>query len=267
MFTKKDITVIRVSLVLILILIFIGHMNINFSDSTIQAAFIGVVGALIAGFGASYLTIKFTDRKERKQKKEHLETVRNAIINLLSNEYLYNLTILKDSAKNLEQFINTQHNKFKSNIANNWQEEKNSSYDNQLLSFNDTHFLKNSLLVFFDKDDLLKIFVDKRIEVSILYGILNMYERIANENPLKIYDIYNSEYEKIAIRNQSDLKDLHVLYQPNSTIFKREEHSIKQISISNIHSLFIETSERAKNYFEDLNTAIEYTSMVINKLK
>ncbi|WP_286432610.1 hypothetical protein [Myroides odoratimimus] len=241
-------------------------MNINFTDSTIQAALIGVIGALIAGFGAAYITIKLTDRKEKKQRKEHLDTVRLAVINLLSNEYLYNLEQLKESTKKLGKFIHDKHDEFNLNIATNWQEEAE-SHSEELLSFNDTHFLKFGLLVFFDKDDLLKIFVSKNIEVSILYGILNMYERIANENPLKIYDSYDSEYEKIAAKNQEGLKNLYSMYSPSSDIFLKEERSIKQVTISNLHSLFEETKGRAKNYFDDLNTAVKYTTMVINNLK
>ncbi|AJH16424.1 hypothetical protein [Myroides profundi] len=240
-------------------------MNINLTDPTIQAAFIGVIGALIAGFGAAYTTIQLTDRKERRQKKDHLLIIKDSLISLLHNEYIPNLTSLQISSQDLGKFIDKEKLRFQFNIDTNFEHE-DETIESEQLSFSSVYFMKTSLLSFFDKDDLIKIFQEKKIEISILYGILNFYERLSQESPSFIYDNYMNEYEKITITNQSNLKDLHVMHEPDSNIFKQEERLVKKITISNIQSLFAETEEKAKNYFEDLKTAIEFTEKIINKL-
>lgn len=243
---STDQLVNNTSSITIISLIIIGHMNINFTDTTIQAAFIGFVGALIAAFGASYLTVLQTNSKDKKKHSEQLRIVHQSLILNIQDFYLPKLYAI---VKQEDEFIETLKKKSKSHKI---------PY---------TSFLNIDIFSIAENIYLTEIFLEKRISTAIIYDIKYKIDYLKNRNPRSILLSYNKTLNQLIKKKEKEVSFIYSI--PGKTqIFQNRK--ITEIN-DRYDKVFINIEEvyitKLKNSTKQISHTINSLEDLIKKLK
>lgn len=178
--TKTDKLVNYVSSIIILLLIIIGQMNINLTDPTIQAAIISILGAIIAAFGASYLTTYLTDRKEKRAYKKRMLQTKDALFKLLNNNYLH---IIKLEVLEYKEYYSLL---------------MNNQYPSIILS--DRKILSIDVFEIIKEREVIEMCMFYNLPIDLFFGVLKTYSQLYDVAINKI-DIYiKDELNNIGVK-------------------------------------------------------------------
>lgn len=177
-------------------------MIIDFSDSTIQAAFISLLGsifgafislggALIAAFLASKSTAYYLNKKENDAKKELLESTKKSLISLLNNIYLIGVDQMIEDCNKFRHIANTK-------------------LGDDTLSYNDSNFLQSNFYDLIDKNELTKLFINLKIEISELASIIIIINTCKSQVPEEIIKEYIQCIDKVFEDQRKDIDSIHL---------------------------------------------------------
>lgn len=214
---KAFVVVFKTSLLLILILIIIGNMDINFTDTTIQAAFLSILGAIIAAFGAAYLTVLFTNRKEKIKEKHHLKLQTENLISILEESILPKIVLLKKNCEDVEIIL------------------ESNNYNEVIFYHVEDPFIFNmDLLSIIDRYNILDILKKHKISPSVFFNLLVTMESFKQNNTLSISNDFD---ESRTLYYNETIKGLDLNSPKYRTEEKRFYNNMKMLKDSTSNSL------------------------------
>ncbi|MDM1502264.1 hypothetical protein HX071_08605 [Myroides marinus] len=223
-------------------------MEHNFYDPTIQAAFLSIIGAIIAAFGAAYLTVKFTRKTEKIEENKIIENTRKSFIDVFSNIYLEGIEGMIEDFSRLSKDLSIN--------------------EGCGLTFNDTSFLDNDIFEVLDKNILIKLFDKYDLEYHKLISLIIFIKDCRIYTPEKITSDYYSNKSK---QTEQFKKDLDFLTKNKDTLFindfKEEKNRIEQTTIVNLEKFKVSTLKGYSHSTNNLKILRNKIIFLVDKLK
>lgn len=216
-------------------------------NETIFAAIIGILGAIIAAFGAAYLTVKLTSKKETVKEEELIENTRKSLLEALENIYLKGVNQMINDSNNMKLFIS---NKQVQNIVT-----------------CSTTFLGSNIFEVLDINVIKKLFLKRHINFDKLISLLIFIKTCEAETPNSIVDQYMLDRNVLIEQRKKDLDFLFRNEKKYKETLEKEELEIENIFTEHSKGHYSSTLERldhCKKNLEQLKNKIED---VIKKLK